>query len=449
MRKLLVYIFTILISFSCSRNHHSYISTSSLQQNEWYKFKDFNFKGELSNGFPSGFGIVQYPNGVEIKGNFRNGVLNDQRAYYKIPDIGTIVGYASSGKLVSGEVRYENGNYYRGNLDSYLPSGNGLLVERNGDISTGTFRSGYLSEGSKFDNNSKATMIGSFLKGKPDGEITQINKSGEITAAIYANGQDQTQTKIATLSSESLRNANDAELNPFNIKIKIIENKLKQEDINFKNEKSKLEKPYSNMEGVREKHFSQPPQRDENNQDMGEYGRSSYLVYNYNDYWRNFKGVGWKLMEIEDYGKHIPQDYWIWVKVERTSTFAEVKEAFVKKLKLLDEYLEWKNNKNNYQSKEKIEQLIVEHESYLAEEKEKLAEIDAQKRQLQIDQKNRYEQELKEKKITIATELNEKALKRAREREAQCKKSPSACGCITVELLQKCLDPKHACVSCQ
>lgn len=216
MKKTLLLTPVILLFSSCNRTYYPYLTTNDIVSNGWYKFTDFRYSGQLSNGKPNGEGILIYQNGIKIEGNFRSGVLHDDNATYHIPSVGVIHGKAYYGKLTFGQIDYNDGSYYKGNLDSYEPNGKGLLVNPYGDIYSGSFGNGKPhGSGVQYLVSSGIKNIGNFRNGKPDGEIASVSRNGKISGRIFENGSDQTESKVNSMSKSALVNIENRVLKTF------------------------------------------------------------------------------------------------------------------------------------------------------------------------------------------------------------------------------------------
>lgn len=142
------------------------------QEDGWYVFEHFRYRGELAGGQPNGSGTIIYSNDVVATGTFYNGVLHGDNVVIEVPSTGTYRGTAQNGALTGGEVHFENGTYYRGELDGFQVTGRGVAVTSSGNIYTGTFRSGTLSgRGSLYSDTDGKTVVGDFEEGRPQGEV--------------------------------------------------------------------------------------------------------------------------------------------------------------------------------------------------------------------------------------------------------------------------------------
>lgn len=160
------------------------------------------YKGDLKNGKPIGFGIIEFNNGAITEGDFDdNGKMNGD---------GTFTGESGNkyqGKFVNGKlsivnkITLTNGNIYQGEFsisDDYKITGEGTLTRKHGgmiDIYEGKFDNGKLSGEGKLTRK-HGDMIdiyeGKFVDGKITGEGTLTLKHGDMIGTYkgkFVNGK--------------------------------------------------------------------------------------------------------------------------------------------------------------------------------------------------------------------------------------------------------------------
>lgn len=214
MKKIYLLSILLITTWSCSKNHYSYLTVDHFKKNGWYEFKEFKYSGELINMKPSGKGTLVYKNGITIEGNFVDGVLHDKKAKFVIPYIGKIVGNVFEGELTSGEIEYNSGDYYRGSIREYKPFGRGLLVSNgNQTIQIGNFNGFLLSDdfGIRYEKSTNNAIIGEFIDGKPNGDILLKRDNGETDLHFYKRGVDITSSKKEKFIEKQILNENQSE----------------------------------------------------------------------------------------------------------------------------------------------------------------------------------------------------------------------------------------------
>jgi len=194
-KRLYILFYPLLILLSCKVAYRPVYDVNSFKNGEWYIFKDFKYKGKLSNGLPEGNGEVIYSNGLKVVGNFTAGVLNDSHAKITIPNFGTVVGKYVDGVPINGEITYANGDYYKGDLDKkYTRSGKGVLTTKAGDVYFGEFlNNNQEGQGGISSVNSNKVQLGNFSKGKLDGEVITFNNNGTLSLDYFKNGLNNTE----------------------------------------------------------------------------------------------------------------------------------------------------------------------------------------------------------------------------------------------------------------
>lgn len=80
----------------------------------------YQYQGSCLNGIIDGRGVVRFINGDELRGEFKQGRLLENKA----------------------EIRYINGDRYTGGIKDGLPEGDGIYVWRTGDVFKGSFSAG-------------------------------------------------------------------------------------------------------------------------------------------------------------------------------------------------------------------------------------------------------------------------------------------------------------------
>ena len=189
--------------YSCNKNYYNYLSETSFLENGWYVFNDFKFKGEIKEGKPNGLGTLIYPNGTTIKGNFIDGVLNGSNSNFNIPILGEIKSEVINGEQVSGEINYNNGNYYQGGLNANQPSGEGILRKSNGDIIAGNFKNGNLvpSKDLSLNNGEIKQVFSESSEGKFDGATYLVTLNSDSAVVTYFDGKKSTYLFYRIVSS--------------------------------------------------------------------------------------------------------------------------------------------------------------------------------------------------------------------------------------------------------
>lgn len=166
----------------------------------WYHLPEFRYRGELRSGTPHGAGIALYPTGVRVEAPFVDGVANGT-GRVEVPEMGVFVGELRAGKLVSGEVTYANGDYYRGQIAEWRPEGAGLLVRANDQRISGAFRGG-LPNGPAvaYDPATRRLTDGTFVDGQPDGRAL-VTTAGVPSVQDYQLGRDVTEANLLARTS--------------------------------------------------------------------------------------------------------------------------------------------------------------------------------------------------------------------------------------------------------
>jgi hypothetical protein len=132
-------------------------------------FKGKKYEGELADGFRHGQGIVTYPAGETLKGEFRKGKIWNGEGTFILPNsTDSMSGTWVEGKLHGPGVTVTSGRRYEGHLVEGDWHGQGVLTYETGE-----------------------TLRGEFVKGKIfNGQGTMLRKSGEPPlTGTWVNGE--------------------------------------------------------------------------------------------------------------------------------------------------------------------------------------------------------------------------------------------------------------------
>eukprot|EP01004_Peranema_trichophorum_P007125 NODE_5917_length_950_cov_39.850060_g5331_i0.p1 GENE.NODE_5917_length_950_cov_39.850060_g5331_i0~~NODE_5917_length_950_cov_39.850060_g5331_i0.p1 ORF type:complete len:282 (-),score=63.47 NODE_5917_length_950_cov_39.850060_g5331_i0:105-890(-) len=150
------------------------------------------YEGEFDeSGHLKDEGVLQYPNGIKYKGQFKNW-MRDGKGRTSYQDSSYEEGTYQNDSLTTGKIIYNegdvaelNGSFINGQLN-----GDGSVVYRNGTISKGNFVNGLMEGDGQTTLENGAVYVGKFINGSlaegwlqlPDGGRYegQFNKNGEF-----------------------------------------------------------------------------------------------------------------------------------------------------------------------------------------------------------------------------------------------------------------------------
>ena len=136
----LLFFYLSIIVFGIDNNLQTLYLWKNSNGDFWRNFGDKKihslFKGEVKDGKPNGFGIVNYPNGNNYKGDFLDGMEHG---------FGTLF--------------FLEGHKYEGEFKYGLQHGEGKVTWSNGKKFVGEFIQGDFWNGKQYDNNSNLKFI--------------------------------------------------------------------------------------------------------------------------------------------------------------------------------------------------------------------------------------------------------------------------------------------------
>lgn len=452
MKKTIFFILSIgtLLHLSCS-SKYSYLDASDFKKGDWYIFKDFKYKGSLSEGLPNGLGTVVYNNGVEVYGYFTKGILSSKNATYTIPRVGTIKGNVYDGYLSSGEILYNNGDYYKGAIGSYSPNGKGVAVQKNGDIIYGNFRNGTVSgEGYHYIASQNIQRFGQFVNGKLDGDVVEKNTlTGEGTVKIFNNGTDQTSNMIVSRAREAVETQEERALSNLEQNYARSQDQLKkstaEKKAKYESNKAKSKKwlEYESLSAIKKKEEKYRMIQEILDEECTICNCGIIVEFQDPDapprgisWWNGcimYERKGWTLKQEEE-----------WEKDQEEVCDRLRRECSQNARLMAQDFERYKNEalSNIRRMKEDYERA---NRAYYAAPQD----LEREKANLMAKQARERTRKIEEAKAREKEKLKQKAQQRIRERQAQCRKYPNNCGCTPPKEMSKCAqDPKVACV-CQ
>ena len=113
---------------------------------------------------------------------------------------------SSDGKRATvffGNIRYNDGTLYKGDIKNLLPNGQGTLELADGSVYVGTFSDGKYSGIGTYTGADGSFYTGEYLNGKPNGQGTLRYADGSVYAGGFENGEKSGQGEMTYSNGDS------------------------------------------------------------------------------------------------------------------------------------------------------------------------------------------------------------------------------------------------------